>query len=187
MADIVRCDGMTVDPSVLENREGISTPIFSREKPRQTDVANLWVNAIRGITSPDLTLRTPLGQHLRVPPGHQQWFSSMDESQLFHELKEDRWAVYLIPTENMVTRTPQYEWAYSMVGEHTHQKLVSVTLLSAYVSLAHRDGSVCSLLPWCLCRSSAVVASGKNRIAFQNSHCGRTSPAMATENGSGAD
>ena len=126
MADIVRCDGMTVDPSVLDNREGNSTRIFSREKPRPTDVANLWSTAIRRITSPDLILRTPLGKHLREPPGHQRWFSSMDESTLFHELEEDRWAVYSIPAENMVTRTPQYEWAYSMVGENTYQKLASV-------------------------------------------------------------
>ena len=117
---------MTVDPSVLDNREGNSTRIFSREKPRPTDVANLWLTAIRRITSPYLILRTPLGQHLREPPGHQKWFSSMDESKLFHELEEDRWAVYSIPAENMVTRTPQYEWAYSMVGEKTYQKLASV-------------------------------------------------------------
>ena len=30
-------------------------------------------------------------QHLRLPPRHQQWFSSMDESKLFHELEDDRW------------------------------------------------------------------------------------------------
>ena len=65
MADIVRCDGKTVDPSVLDNREGNSTRIFSREKPRPTDVANLWATAIRRITSPDLILRRRIGDGLK--------------------------------------------------------------------------------------------------------------------------
>ena len=129
MANIIRCDGVTVDPSVLDNREGISTRTFSREKPCQTDVANLWGDAIRRITSPDLTLRNPLGCHLRMPPRHQQWFSTMNESKLFHELEEERWAVYSIPAENMVTRTPQYEWAYSMLGEQTHTSVYTIESL----------------------------------------------------------
>ena len=65
LADILRCDGKTVDPEMLrlQQTDIVSTRQFSIEKPTKNDKA-LWRQALYAITSPNLTIQDSIGSYL---------------------------------------------------------------------------------------------------------------------------
>ena len=54
LSEILLCDGRMVKPSMMNQHEGHSTRIYSRERPRRKDL-DLRCSALREITSPTLS------------------------------------------------------------------------------------------------------------------------------------
>ena len=127
MSDLLLCDGLTIDPTVMNRKEGYSKHQFSVERPTR-NAHKLWCYAIKCITSPDLKLSQPLGPLLVDPPGHRLWFSSDDKSLLSLQLYDNGWAIY---EPIRATRNLQYEWSCSVTDRPRHTLMASVEMIES--------------------------------------------------------
>ena len=127
VSDLLLCDGLTIDPTVMNRKEGHSKRLFSVERPTRS-AHKLWCYAIKCITSPDLKLCQPLGPLLVDPPSHRPWFSSDDKALLSLQLDDDSWAIY---EPIRTTRSLQYEWSYSATDRPRHTLLASVETIKS--------------------------------------------------------
>lgn len=109
LAEILRCDGKSVRPELLDYSEGYSTRIYSREKPRRKDF-ELWQSALQAITSPTLTRSPPLGPFIGSHPSHNRWFLTFDKSILFHEGSDGHTRLFSTQTDDRSSRLPVYEF-----------------------------------------------------------------------------
>ena len=99
LADILRCDGKTVDPEMFlpQQTEIISTRQFSIEKP--TEKARfLWRQALYAITLPNLTIQDFRCVFLCSPHRQLRWFCSEDALEIYHERVGGYYELYKQPT-----------------------------------------------------------------------------------------
>ena len=127
VSDLLLCDGLTIDPTVMNSKEGYSKRRVLVERLTR-NAHKLWCYAIKCITSPNLKLCQPLGPLLVDPPSHRPWFSSDDKSLLSLQLDDDSWAIY---EPIRTTRSLQYEWSYSVTDCPRHTLLASVDMIES--------------------------------------------------------
>ena len=93
LAELLTCDGCTVDRAFLSYHRHDSTRVYPYEKPRRKDL-DLWISALRLVTSPSLVLDQPLGQYLITPPNHTGWYANNDISEVYHLRGDFSYDVY---------------------------------------------------------------------------------------------
>ena len=86
LADILRCDGKTVDPEILLSQQTkiISTCQFSTEKPTEKDKV-LWRQALNAISSLNFTIQDSIGDFLHSPHYQLWWLYSEETPGIYHE------------------------------------------------------------------------------------------------------
>jgi len=78
LSQIILCDGMTVDPTMLQSRNHTqreSTMVFPKEEPTYSDF-QLWRDTICLLTSPSFHLSPRLGNHQRMPYDKTIWLTN---------------------------------------------------------------------------------------------------------------
>jgi hypothetical protein len=93
IADLLLCDGRTVDPWILNTESSDSTRVFSVERPTCSDFA-LFRRAVEFLTSPSLTLPSSLGQYVAHPHRRDQWFIDGDGAFLYHATSDSMYTRY---------------------------------------------------------------------------------------------
>ena len=138
IAELLCCDGSTVRKDVLSYQRGSSTRVFPFEKPLRRDL-DLWIGALKLVTSPTLTLDRPLGAYLIMPPRHDGWFATADRMEVYCVLDASTFDVYTCATTAHRRRRPIYAWERTATGQPDEMPLLAsveesdgwqVTLLS---------------------------------------------------------
>ena len=126
LAEILCCDGCTVRQDVLSYRRGRSARQYPFEKPLRRDL-ELWIGALKLVTSPRLVLERPLGEFLLMPPRHDGWFVKDDRSEVYHVAADAlSYDVYLCSSTERSRRRPTYEHIRRVDGDLTPTHLASV-------------------------------------------------------------
>ena len=94
---------------VLEYRRGHSKRIYPYEKPRRRDL-ELWIGALKLVTSPLLTLSYALGEYVTMPPRHDGWFAKADYREVYCVLDNSTYDVYICEDEELRWQRLAYEW-----------------------------------------------------------------------------
>ena len=129
LSDILCTDGKTVNPSMLSPCAGVSSREFAIEKPTRGNIRK-WKEALRNITSAQLTLESPLGKYLVLPHNDTGWYASADEKSLFHLRADGDYDVFQLPSNRQTTRRAKYLRDQSLRGQGSpaRHKLATATL-----------------------------------------------------------
>jgi hypothetical protein len=117
IADLLLCDGRTVDPWVLTTEPSDSSRVFSVEQPTRSDFAT-FRRAVQLLISPSLVLPTPLGQFVGQPHRKDAWFVDEDRESLFHATSESSYIQY---TRQSNSRASRYGTCYTQPVAHAGQ------------------------------------------------------------------
>ena len=109
IAELLCCDGATVRQDVLRYRQGRSKRVFPFEKPLCRDL-ELWISALKLVTSPSLILDRPLGDYIIMPPRHDGWFTTADRREVYCVLDNNTHDIYTCDMEEVRGRRPAYVW-----------------------------------------------------------------------------
>ena len=130
LADIVLCDGRTVDPVVLSREPSDSSRVFSEERPRKCDFA-LFRQAISNLSSHSFKLPTSLGRFVATPHRQHSWYSSESRDFLYETHDESSYTQYC----RLSLRPTRHGTIYGNPSHHTGQcprtQHASVTLSPA--------------------------------------------------------
>ena len=129
LSDILCTDGRTVNPCMLSPCAGVSSREFAIEKPTRGNIRK-WKEALRSITSAQLTLESPLGMYLVMPHNDAGWYASADEKSIFHLRVDGDYDVYQLPSNCPTTRRAKYlrDPLSRGQGSPARHKLATVTL-----------------------------------------------------------
>merc|ERR1712197_201837 len=86
---------------------GVSSREFAIEKPTRGNIRK-WKEALRSITSAQLTLESPLGKYLVLPHNDTGWYASANEKSLFHLRADGDYDVFQLPSNCQTTRRAKY-------------------------------------------------------------------------------
>ena len=103
VADMVLCDGCTIDRWFLTREPSRSTRVFSEERPLFRDFA-LFAEAVHMLSSPQLTLPSRLGAFVGRPHQPDHWFVSEDRASLYHAVSNSRYVLWSRDDAAPVTR-----------------------------------------------------------------------------------
>eukprot|EP00956_Cyclotella_meneghiniana_P031687 scaffold83869_cov45-Cyclotella_meneghiniana.AAC.7 len=129
LADIVLCDGRTLDPWVLTTEGSDSTHVFSVEKPTRSDFAT-FRRAVTYLTLPTHRLQSPLGAYVNKLHRRDDWFISEDQTLLFRSMSDSSYIQY---TRNDSVRNTRFAISFSnptaISGQFPRSTRASVQLL----------------------------------------------------------
>ena len=94
VADIVLCDGLTVDPEMVNSTPGESTRDFPLQQPSASDLA-LWKRAIGSLVRDGDKLRRPLGDYTAKPHKPDVWFTNELRTHAFCRTSTGRYRQYI--------------------------------------------------------------------------------------------
>ena len=86
----------------------------------------LWQSAVKLLLSSTLILHKPLGEFLRPPLRHKQWYTSEDERELYLIRSDDACEVFLCHEDKMCCRRRTYERAGVITDGYNLAKYASV-------------------------------------------------------------
>lgn len=109
IADLLLCDGRTVDPWVLTTASSDSSRVFSVERPTRSDFA-LFRRAVEFLTSPSLILPTSLGPYVAHPHRRDEWFLEEGGAFLYHATSGSSYTRY---ARDDSARTTRFAATYS--------------------------------------------------------------------------
>ena len=107
LSDILCADGRSVRRDMVSDTLVSSLRTFSLEKPTGRNF-ELWVYAIRSLTSSHLALERPLGNYLCKPHNTGDWYASADSSTLVRRLPNGFFESYSPSSSKRSSRTPCY-------------------------------------------------------------------------------
>eukprot|EP00956_Cyclotella_meneghiniana_P043229 scaffold259317_cov96-Cyclotella_meneghiniana.AAC.3 len=113
LADMVLCDGRTVDPWVLTTEGSDSSCVFSVEKPTRSDFAT-FRRAVTCLTSSTHRLQTPLGAYVNKPHRRDDWFISEDQTLLFCATSDSS---YMFNTSGMTLSATHVSHCHSPIQQ----------------------------------------------------------------------
>lgn len=116
LADVVLCDGRTVDPLVLTRQPVPSSREFSVERPTPSDF-RLFRQAIVNISSQSLTLRSALGHYVATPHRVMDWFVSPCRHFLYQSVGESSYVRYSCSS----SRPTRYGTKFGSPSRHSGQ------------------------------------------------------------------
>eukprot|EP00956_Cyclotella_meneghiniana_P034366 scaffold104037_cov45-Cyclotella_meneghiniana.AAC.3 len=126
LANIVLCDGRTVDPWVLTTEGSDSSRVFSVEKPTRADFSTFH-RAITFLTSPTHRLPAALGAYVNKPHRRDIWFISEDRKHLFRNTSPSSYVQY---TRDENARSTRFSMTFlnpiEMQGQHSMKTRASV-------------------------------------------------------------
>lgn len=126
IADLLLCDGRTVDPWVLTTDGSDSSRVFSVEKPTRSDFT-LFRRAVEFLTSQSLILPTPLGQFVSHPQRGNTWFVDDDATYVYQVTSDSSYVRYM---RDPSARTTQFGTTYidpvSFTGQCPRHTMASV-------------------------------------------------------------
>jgi hypothetical protein len=93
VADIVLCDGMTIDPEMLNATPGVSCRDFAIQRPARADF-KVWKRAIGALVRNGNKLRRPLGDFISTPHKPDVWFMNDSRTQAFYRTQTGRYRQY---------------------------------------------------------------------------------------------
>ena len=151
---LVKCDGREIRPDVLDDQEGQSLRQFPQERPTPTMLAT-WNDAIASlagdVVNGNMCLPSPLGKFLREPLRHDGWYSSTDESSLYHDTDEATHTVYEKDKECSTRLTRRTSNKYRMLtrrdGNHPGTKYASVDMRPNGDVMLHSTALIPQTLP----------------------------------------
>ncbi len=133
VSQLTLCDGRTIHPCFLTNiTTQQSTMTFPTERPTTNDFT-LWNSTLRQLTSPSLTLPSPLGPFIRLPYTHTQWLTNPARTQLILSLKEGD-VIYVPSPSTSTTRQTS-----TFIKSVTTTRSADTTLLAS--PIPHSNGS----------------------------------------------
>ena len=93
LSEVLRCDGCTLDPSVLEYRRYGGQRQLAYERPRRADL-NPWKEAIQRVTLSSFCLCRPLGLFIATPLRWDGWRVSRCRELMYHDQEDGSHEVY---------------------------------------------------------------------------------------------
>jgi hypothetical protein len=103
VADIVLCDGLTVDPEMLNTTPGESTRDFTFQRPSRADFKE-WMRAILALVRNGNKLRRPLGDFISTPHKPDMWFINESRTHAFYHTPTGCYQHYIIEDSVHTTR-----------------------------------------------------------------------------------
>jgi hypothetical protein len=103
VADIVLCDGMTVDPEMWNTTPGESSRDFPLQRPSQADF-QVWKRAIGALVRNKDKLRRPLGDFISKPHKQDVWFINDSRTHAFYRTPTGRYQQYIKEDSPYTTR-----------------------------------------------------------------------------------
>ena len=133
VSQLTLCDGKNIHPCFLTNiTTQRSTMTFPKECPTADNFA-LWNSTLRQLTSPSLTLPSPLGPFIRLPYTHTQWLTNPARTQLILSSKEGD-VIYVPSPSTSTTRQTS-----TFIKSVTTTRSADTTLLAS--PIPHSNGS----------------------------------------------
>eukprot|EP00956_Cyclotella_meneghiniana_P011639 scaffold16376_cov42-Cyclotella_meneghiniana.AAC.4 len=105
LADILRADGKTIDPS---------SRLFSWEQPTQSDL-RFWCKTIKSVVPRTIPALTTIGNYISTPHRPYKWLASQDKLQVYHLLPDNRFTVY---QRDALQRTMRSGARYTKISTH---------------------------------------------------------------------
>lgn len=131
IADLVLCDGVTVDPWVLTKDPSDSSRVFSVEKPTRADFS-LFRSAVTLFASDSLRLPHPLGPYVAHPHRRDVWFSNCDATEVYKVIDDSSYLRYSLPVNSRPTRFGTvYSTPTQCAGQFKRTHRVNVTSVSS--------------------------------------------------------
>jgi hypothetical protein len=123
IADLVFCDGRTINPWVLNTEPSRSTRVFSVEKPTRSDFT-LFRRAVEFLSSPSHVLPHALGAFVGKPHAHEPWYANEDMTELYLVTSDSTYTCY---TRDASSRASRYGKSFAdpvqctgQCPRHTH-------------------------------------------------------------------
>ena len=127
LADVVLCDGRTIDPVVLGRRPLVSSREFSVEHPTPSDF-RLFRQAVINLSSQSFTLRTTLGPYVATPHRSSIWFASPCRRFLYKASSESSYTQFRRLSSRPTRHGTRYGSPVSLSGQCPREYYASVTV-----------------------------------------------------------
>ena len=94
LSQVTACDGKTITKEARTFRRG-NDEAYPYQRPRKIDF-DLWVTALREISSSTFTIDKTLGPFIRLPPGDDHWYIDIEDTTLLYNVHKHGTSKYVL-------------------------------------------------------------------------------------------
>ena len=169
LGEILHCDGRSVRRTYLQYRRGTSSRTYPFEKPRRLDL-QLWITALKLVTSPSLFVSPPLGEFLITPPNHDGWFMDEKKNVLYWLHEDDSYEMYTLDHGTRSHRRSRYRWSCTLSEQPQYTHLASISHQHDDLVYLHSTSAI-PRLPTIRNKFLDILHSWPNQSLWQYLNC----------------